>query len=248
MHARSWPGPDSPPARLTPRRPERELRHRSGAPQRLWALCRSIDGSHAEAYLRARGLEHCRDHRSLRFHPALFHRDANDAHRTLPALIAAVSSPTGALTGVQRTYLDPHRPAKARIPDPRKALGRIHRGAVYFGPPGHHTLIVAQGVETALALHTACPAFATAATLTEANLGAFAAPAASRRLLIAPNNDDASAHAAGRLLASCRSRSLAAAVITPLLHDFNDDLLAHGREALAARIRPSQAPHRGRLQ
>ena len=42
----------------------------------------------------------------------------NDAHRTLPALVAAVSSPAGSLTGVQRTYLDPHRPTKADIPNP----------------------------------------------------------------------------------------------------------------------------------
>ena len=39
--------------------------------------------------------------------------------------ISAVSSPTGALTGLQRTYLAPRR-ANANVPDPRKAHGRIH--------------------------------------------------------------------------------------------------------------------------
>ena len=80
------------------------------------------------------------------------------------------------------------------------------------------------------------------------------------------NNDTASAHAAERLLARCRSPLVTAAVIAPVLHDFNDDLLAHGHEALAARIghaagrlhfakrettpaptTPSPAPHRGTL-
>ena len=257
-------GHAAPTARPAP--PEQELCRRAEAALRLWALCRSIHGSHAEAYLLARGLERCRDHRSLRFHPELFYRNANDAPDALPALVAAVSSPTGSLTGVQRTYLDPHRPAKADIPNPRKALGPIHRGAVYFGQPRHHTLIVAQGIETALALHTACPALAVAATLTEANLGAFAAPAACQRLLIAPNHDTTSAHAAERLLARCRSPQVSVAVIAPVGHDFNDDLLAHGREALAARIHhaagrlhfanrettpapttPSPASHQGRL-
>ena len=209
------------------------LLHRAQAPIRMWNLCRPIHGSHAEAYLRARGLEHCSGLPSLRFHPRLFYRGADDSHHALPALVAAVTDHDGRFTGVQRTYLDHRRPAKADISNPRKALGRIHGCAVHLGE-AHTLLVVAQGIETALALRTACPELPVAATLTAASLGAFIAPARVTRLLIARDNDGASARAAGRLLARCRDRALTAAVIAAEGKDFNDDLLAHGRDALAA--------------
>ena len=38
------------------------------AARRLWARCRAIDGTHAESYLRARGLARCR-FAALRYHP-----------------------------------------------------------------------------------------------------------------------------------------------------------------------------------
>ena len=212
-----------------------ELHHRAQAPIRLWDLCRSIHGSHAEAYLHARGLKHCRDHRSLRFHHDLFYRDADDSQQALPALVAAVTSHTGEFTGVQRTYLDPRRPAKANVAHPRKALGRIHGCAVYLGQPDT-MLIVAQGIETALALRTARPDLAVAATLTEASLGAFIPPARISRLLVARDNDTASTHAAERLLARCRSRQITATITAPVFDDFNDDLLECGRDALAAHV------------
>ena len=153
-----------------------------------------------------------------------------------PALVAALTASAGEFTGVQRTWLDPRRPARARIAHPRKALGRMHGCAVYLGESAS-MLVVAQGVETALALRTACPELAVAATLTPASFAAFTAPARIARLLIARDNDTASAQAADRLLARCRRRALDAAVIAAAGDDFNDDLLAHGRDALGARIR-----------
>ena len=85
------------------------------AARRLWARCRAIDGTHAERYLLARGLARCR-FAALRFHPTLRYREGS-AVRRLPALVAAV-------TGVQRTWLDPRQPARAGVASPRKALGR----------------------------------------------------------------------------------------------------------------------------
>ena len=101
-------------------------------------------------------------------------------------------------------------------------------------------LAVAQGIETALALRTACPELAVAATLTAASLSAFIPPARVTRLLIARDNHTASARAAERLLARCRDRALTVGVIASEGRDFNDDLLVHGPEALGERIR--QAP------
>ena len=80
------------------------------AARRLWRRCRAIDGTHAEAYLQARGLARCR-FPALRFHPSLIYRDSSGVRR-LPALVAAVTGDDGAVCGVQRTWLDPRSPAK----------------------------------------------------------------------------------------------------------------------------------------
>ena len=115
------------------------------AARRLWRRCRAIGGTHAEAYLRARGLARCR-FPALRFHPELFCRDAAGVRR-LPALVAAVTDGDGTVHGVQRTWLDPRAPAKADVAAPRKALGRIHGRAVRFGQPAAGaSLLVGEGV------------------------------------------------------------------------------------------------------
>ena len=230
------------PAPATPALPsQQDPRQRAGAPLRLWELCQPLPGSHAERYLRALGIVLRGDHPSLRFHPRLFHRDANDAHRELPALVAAVTNDAGDLTGVERIYLDPDRPARADIPRPSRSLGRTYAGRVAFGRSGP-VLLVAQGIETALALRTARPGLPAAATLAPTNLGVFVPPPGVARLLIARDRGDASAEAARRLLEHCRRRALAATVLAPRLGDFSRDLLAHGPEALAERLRADAPP------
>ena len=65
-----------------------------------------------------------------------------------------------AAEGVQRTWLDPKRPAKANLARPRKALGRVHGRAVRFGGSATGaTLLAGEGIETVLSLVTAVPAF-----------------------------------------------------------------------------------------
>ena len=135
----------------------------TAAARRLWQGCRAVDGTHAEAYLRARGLARCR-FPALRFHPELRYREGL-AVRRLPALVAAVTGDDGAVHGVQRTWLDPRRPAKADVASPRKALGCIRGLAVRFGTPadGLATLLVGEGIETVLSLVTAVPEITAAA-------------------------------------------------------------------------------------
>ena len=210
----------------------------AAAARRLWRACRPLGGTHAEAYLRARGLTVCR-FPSLRFHPALACRD--DARwRRFPALVAAVTSPDGALEGVLRTWLHPGRPAKAPAAQPRKALGRVHGRAVRFGAPEDNgaTLLVGEGIETVLSLVAAVPGVHAAAALSAGSLAAFAPPPGAARLLIAADRDAAGRRAAAGLEARAMAQGIAAAVLVPAHGDFNDDLAALGPRALAARLAP----------
>ena len=212
------------------------------AAHRLWQRCRAIDGTHAEAYLHARGLARCR-FAALRFHPALRYREGACTRR-LPALVAAVTGDPGeypgrgAVCGVQRTWLDPRRPAKAGVASPRKALGRVHGLAVHFGRPAAGTLLVGEGIETVLSIVTALPHTVAAAALSAGSLGAFAPPPGVTRLVIARDNDVEGERAAERLVRRCARTGVGAHVIVPDGGDFNDDLVALGAHALAARLAP----------
>ena len=237
-----------------PSSPITEDYDRTEAARRLWQRCRAIDGTHAEAYLSARGIQRCR-FAALRFHPALFHRDDGGVRR-LPALVAAVTADAeersdpgehpgpgdrpahGAVCGVLRTWLRSDQPAKANVARPRKALGSVHGLAVRFGEPACGTLLVGEGIETALSIVTALPDTIAAAALSAGSLGAFAPPAGVTRLVIARDNDPEGERAAERLVRRCARTGIAALVVAPEGNDFNDDLVALGRAALAARLAP----------
>ena len=212
------------------------------AARRLWQRCRAIDGTHAEAYLRARAIHRCR-FPALRFHPSLFYRDGSGVRR-LPALVAAVTVDPGerpdhpAIVGVHRTWLDPRQPAKAAVSFPRKTLGRVHGHAVRFGDPDAGTLAVGEGIETVLSMVTAVPAITAAAALSAGGLGAFTPPAGIARLVVACDNDAAGESAALRLRRRCARRRIDCAVVVSETSDFNQDLVTLGPQALAARIAP----------
>ena len=213
---------------------------RMEAARRLWRRCRSIDGTHAEVYLHARAIHHCR-FPALRFHAALFYRDS-DGVRRLPALVAAVTGADGNIAGVHRTWLDPLRAAKAPVVRPRKALGHVYGRSVRFGGPIAGTLLVGEGIETVLSLVTALPDTIGAAALSAGSLGAFAPPPGISRLLIARDNDPEGERAAHRLQQRCHKYGVAAVVMVSERNDFNDDLIALGPRGLAARIAPLAAP------
>ena len=203
------------------------------AARRIWRGCRPLDGGPGEAYLRARGITRFR-FPSLRFHPALYHREAD---RRLPALVAAVTDTEGALHGVHRTWIDPGASAKAGVLPSRKALGRVFGHAVRFGAPGA-TLLVGEGIETVLSIVTAAPRVPAAAALSAGSLGAFVPPGGVSRLIVARDNDPEGERAAERLAARCARTGISARVIVSERGDFNDDLAALGAAVLASRLAP----------
>ena len=72
---------------------------RTEAARNLWKRCQPIDGSHAERYLKARGIRRCH-FPALRFHRALPYRSGTGAWHRYPALVAAVAGDDGELQGV----------------------------------------------------------------------------------------------------------------------------------------------------
>jgi hypothetical protein len=208
-------------------------------------LCRPIDGSLAETYLRRRGVTAFGGTESLRFHPSCFYRaDANSPIEKWPALVAAVTDLSNRVTGVHRTWLDPELGGadhgKASIENPRRSLGDIWTHAVRFGV-AQDVMAAGEGIETILSLRSVLPALPMIAALSASNLAAVVFPAALRRLYVAMDADPAGERAAAALAARAVQAGIEAIVLRPVRNDFNDDLSACGVDELGANLRPQLA-------
>jgi putative DNA primase/helicase len=172
------------------RLPADSNRHNASAAARLWAEARSIQRSPAEAYLRNRGL--AAPAADLRYHPRTpYGRGKMAIFR--PAMLAAVRDRAG-LVGVHRTFLDSSTDGLADLPLPKRALGRLGRGAVRLGPPADGSLGLAEGIENAIAAASlfGIPCWATLGT---ERFGRVEIPARVTRLVLFLDHDAGGARA-----------------------------------------------------
>jgi hypothetical protein len=221
------------------------------AARRLFAMSRSVAGTLAERYLAGRGILLAVREPSLRFHPGCYYRDlVTGETQTLPALIAAVTSLDGRVTGLQRTWLDPAGNGKAQLPDPRRSLGTLLGNAIWLGlEPGALVPVMAagEGFETMASLRTAMPALPLAAATSSNHLAGLTFPPGCRRLYIAADADAAGRHGIRRLSQRAGEAGILAMVLRPQLGDFNDDLRHFGPSQLAAWLGDQLAPDDARL-
>jgi Toprim domain len=207
------------------------------ASRRLFAMSQPVHGTLAESYLRARGITELNDVNSLRFHPRCYYRpDEHSVTETWPAMIAAVTDLSGAITGVHRTWLSPAGSDKAPIETQRKAMGGLLGHAVRFGV-AHDVMAAGEGIETTLSLRMAIPRMPMAAALSAAHLAAILFPATLRRLYIVRDDDPAGDIACASLVERANAIGIEAIILSPSLGDFNEDLRLLGARALCANVR-----------
>ena len=215
------------------------------AARRLFARSKSVRGTVAEAYLRARGITDVRDCTSLRFHPRCFYRpdkdDALDTRAAWPALIAAVTDEGGVVTGAHRTWLDPSGRDKAPVRTPRRAMGHLLGGGVRFGRSGD-AVAAGEGLETMLSLRSVAPRLPMIAALSANHLAALQLPTRLRRLYLARDSDPPGRRAAQTLAERARSAGIEALELDATLGDFNEDLRRLGLESLRTGLRVQFAP------
>ena len=194
------------------------------AARRLFAISNPIEGTLAEAYLQRRGISCINHGGSLRFHPRCYYRpDEHSSTETWPAMIACVTDLDGRITGVHRTWLDPHgfdrvRLGKAPIDTPRRAMGDLLGNAVRFGVVDD-VLAAGEGIETMLSLRYAL-----------------------RRLYIARDDDAAGDTVQAILTQRAVEAGVEAIPLSPRVGDFNEDLHIFGLEALRASLRLQLVP------
>lgn len=203
--------------------------------RRLFAIGQPIRGTLAAQYLRGRGIS--ADEPALRFVPRCYYRRAKDAPTEIwPALVAAVTDVHGAITGVNRTWLDPRgftraMLGKAPLESPRKAMGGLLGNAVRFGT-AFDVLAAGEGIESVLSCREVLPAMPMAAALTGAHLAGLRLPSGLRRLYVLRDADPAGDIAAEKLVGRAEAENVEVIVLSPALEDFNEDLRINGRIAL----------------
>lgn len=214
--------------------------------RRLLRMTQPLAGTLADHYLRQRAICRASPHPALRFHSSCYYRDLVTGRMTsYPALIAAVTDPFGAVTGVHRTWLDPHGNGKAKVDDPRRALGGLLGNAVRFCFPIHGTVPVmaaGEGLESVLSLSHVMPGMPMVSALTANHLAALRLPAGCLRLYIGADADAAGRHGIETLSRRAQALGILPLVLAPELGDFNEDLRRLGSDRLIAGLRPQLAP------
>ena len=160
--------------------------------QRLWDQARPIvEGDEVDRYLRGRGLKMARFPKVLRFHPSLgyFQRINGTRVRKVaeyPAMLACVQGEDGSAVSLHRTYLQDGRKLPAF--DAKKVLASGISGAAVRLCNVTSEMAVAEGVETALAVHLATgkPVWA---GLSAGNLERLWIPESVDRVCIYADND-----------------------------------------------------------
>ena len=207
---------------------------RIASARKLFATGRPVFGTAAAAYLHRRAL--MRFGPALLFHPRVYLRgddlDSNHPWHS-PALLAKITDNQGNITGCARTYLDPTTGGIADTRNPKRITGQLHGNAVRFWSGSDPAdLIVGEGLENTLSVGTALPEFNLASCLTATHLGLFIPPSGIKRIWIARDNDLAGERAAQSLASKLGSSGIECRHLVPKLGDFNEDLLAFGRNGL----------------
>jgi DNA primase len=125
-------------------------------------------GTLVEVYLRWRGIEHPPPP-SLRFAPALFHRESG---RKFPAMIGGIQNIVGRVVGVHRTFLRGDGAGKADLEPAKKVGGIAWGGAVRLTPPTA-VMVIGEGIETTLSALASFYDAVHQATLIEGEPAAF---------------------------------------------------------------------------
>jgi putative DNA primase/helicase len=160
--------------------------------ERLWEEARPIQaGDEVDTYLRRRGLLLRGYPPVLRCHPALGYFERRDTNRSVqvaeyPAMLACIQGEDGEPVSLHRTYL--HEGAKAPVPEARKVLSAGINGAAVRLLEATDELALAEGIETAIAVHlaTAKPVWA---AISAGNLEKLWIPESVRRVCIYADND-----------------------------------------------------------
>ena len=184
-------GASHPPRLTKPLRPADAGRttDRTARALAIWREAQRPEGSPVQQYLASRGIvlgDLCPEARaSLRFHP----RCPHPSGVALPAMIGLVEHVEHGPIAVHMTFLRPDGAGKASLDAAKVMYGPVGGGSVRLGIPRvGEWLVVAEGIETAAAVATACgmPAWA---ALSAGGIKKLVLPREATHVIIAADHD-----------------------------------------------------------
>lgn len=160
--------------------------------KRIWDEAQAVvTGDAVDCYLRNRGLALSEYPKVLRFHPCLGYYEKDGAGKSrriaeYPAMLACIQGADGLAVTLHRTYLQDG--FKAPLRDARKVLSAGINGAAVRLFVAGEELAIAEGIETALAIHlgTGKPVWA---AINAGNMEKLWLPPTLRRICIYADND-----------------------------------------------------------
>ena len=236
---------DTSPPRQEPARAPTSNRDPASEISFILSHAKPIKDSPATDFLVGRGLA-IPDGADIRFHADLTHWETKTG---FPALIGIVRDHAGTTAAIHRTYLQIDNASntviKADVAKPRMMLGKVAGGAVRLAEISTDGVLgLCEGIETGLAVMTACPGLAVWATLSTTNLEQVHIPPEATRIVILADHDvsgagSRAAETAARRLRS-EDRTVSIAMPPKEGEDFNDLLLRKGPDAVAQVIQSAQ--------
>ncbi len=198
-----------------------------------------LTSSPVATYLAGRGIVGLDVH-DLLAHPDLTHWESK---RGYPAMVGVVRNLAGEPVALHRTYLEvdadePSKVTKALVAKPRMMLGKVAGGAVRLAEINPDAALgLCEGIESGLAVMTACARLPVWATLSTVGLEQVQLPPEARRIVILADHDASGAGTRAAETAARRLRDEGRQVVIALPpdpdSDFNDVLLREGPEAVA---------------
>lgn len=184
----------------------------------IYAAAGPISGP-AEAYLINRGLRTLPAWTGLRT-AVLRYPDAGEH----PAILAPVMSASGALEGIQRTFLTMDG-RKLPVRDPKLSLGRLRGGAIRLAEPPAE-LVLCEGLEDGLSLAQELPGTSVWAAPGAGMLVAMRLPPIVASVIIAGDNDAVGEQAARRAAERFANEGRRVRIMRPdpAYKDWNDQL------------------------
>ncbi len=184
----------------------------------IYAAAELIRGA-AEAYLLSRALEPVLAWERLR--TAVLRYPDRGEH---PAIIAPVTGASGALEGIQRTFLTEDG-RKLPVRDPKLSLGRVRGGAIRLAEPAEE-LVLCEGLEDGLSLAQELPGACVWAAPGAGMLAAMCLPPIVSSVVIAADNDAPGEQAALRAAERFASEGRHVRTMRPdaAYKDWNDQL------------------------
>lgn len=160
----------------------------------LWKHGKDFKGTIAEKYLESKGIFVPENYnKEIKYHSKIYSSDLNIF---IPCILFKVSkAPGGELSAIHRIYIAKDGSRKANINNPKKALGAIQGGAIWFGRPSEK-LYIAEGPEEALVIkHTHERKFV-CSTVYSTNYHSLTIPNYVKEVVLCPDLDEAGISAA----------------------------------------------------